>query len=765
MTISPLILSRIASRPARLRPAVGRAFARHWAALLALGLFLFAGLAVLDDYGFTIDEARQRDIGIANLRYVAGDREAFSDLSEGDHLYGAIWEAVLLLAEPSLGIESGRERHLARHLLTHLPFLIGGLFAYLLALRLFGGRLLALLAMLLFLLHPRLYAHSFYNSKDIPFLVAFVIALFLARRAFRKDDLSAFALAGAAVGMLVNLRIIGVILLAAIPIMRGADFFLARGWAERKRTLITTSAFALAGALTVYAALPHLWDDPIGKASDWWRISVDHPTVLRELFRGATFQSTDFPPYYLPVWFSITAPPSALLLGLIGAAALLLVAGRAPLAALRNSRLRFNLLLLGCFLVPVFAAVTLDFNLYNGWRQMYFLWAPFSLTAAFGLRWLASASNRASLRALAYGAAAAGLATTAISMTLIHPNEQVFFNAFVDRATPGRLGTQFVMDYWGHPVRQAMEWLLDERSPETAAANALDPNADLLLRENIRLLPRSDREKISRKPGPDAVIIRQGEGERSDLALRRFNVYASATLTAERKDDPQADLDAARSAELILDSVFDVYRMNGSLILLKEPCAASYLTESVFRMVVVPVNSDDLPDWRRTRGSEVLRFKFEGYGALFDGKCAARIPLPEYPIAKLDVQWEPRFLDEEDAREAMRRAMESGRLLARSKYDVYLVDRTLTYVDNSCDPVGTEDRFFLHIGPERTADLPPDRRAFGFDNLDFAFHRKGALLPDACVALAPLPDYPISFIRTGQFVSGEGETWSAYAPL
>ena len=120
--------------------------------------------------------------------------------------------------------------------------------------------------MLLFLLHPRLYGHSFFNSKDIPFLVMFVVALFLAHRAFRRDKVSAFALLGVGVGVLVNLRIMGVVLLAAVPAMRALDFAFAQGWAERKRVLLTTSVFALAGALTVYALLPYLWGDPIARA-------------------------------------------------------------------------------------------------------------------------------------------------------------------------------------------------------------------------------------------------------------------------------------------------------------------------------------------------------------------------------------------------------------------------------------------------------------------------------------------------------------------
>ena len=57
-------------------------------------------------------------------------------------------------------------RRFFRHYATHLFWLGGGFACFLLARRLFGSGPLALLAMLLFLLHPRLYAHAFFNSND-----------------------------------------------------------------------------------------------------------------------------------------------------------------------------------------------------------------------------------------------------------------------------------------------------------------------------------------------------------------------------------------------------------------------------------------------------------------------------------------------------------------------------------------------------------------------------------------------------------------------
>ena len=256
-----------------------RALAPHWGALLALALFLIVGLAVLDDYGIVHDEVHLRLFTTYNLEFIRGNADAlprYYAVELVDRLYGSAFELPILLTEYALGVEDWRGIHLFRHLQTHLFFLAGGLCAYLLAIRLFRNRLLAVIAMLLFLLHPRLYAHSFFNAKDIPFLVAFIIALYLARGAFKKDTLWAFALLGVAAGALVNLRIMGVVLFAAVLAARTLDFAFAPGWAERKRVVLATVAFALTGALVVYALFPYLWADPLGRAVEWWSTFSDH---------------------------------------------------------------------------------------------------------------------------------------------------------------------------------------------------------------------------------------------------------------------------------------------------------------------------------------------------------------------------------------------------------------------------------------------------------------------------------------------------------
>ena len=207
-------------------PRFANFLARH-SAIVALALFAVVGAAVFDDYGVAIDEHWQRDIGIASFDYILGDADALLDEDDHNRYYGVAFELPLIAVERVLGLEDSRSIYLSRRLIAHAFFLAGGFFAWLLAYRLFGSRLVALFAMLIFLLHPRLYAHSFFNTKDLPFLSMFAIALYLTHRAFRRDTVWAFALCGAGVGFLANIRIMGAFLIPAVLGMLALDAFYA----------------------------------------------------------------------------------------------------------------------------------------------------------------------------------------------------------------------------------------------------------------------------------------------------------------------------------------------------------------------------------------------------------------------------------------------------------------------------------------------------------------------------------------------------------
>ena len=106
---------------------------------------------------------------------------------------------------------------------------------------------------------------------------------------------------------------------------------------------------------------------------------------------------------------------------------------------------------------------------------------------------------------------------------------------------------------------------------------------------------------------------------------------------------------------------------------------------------------------------------------------------------------------------------EYGEPLVRSDFQIYRRDNALIYFKQPCAADDVRTRFILHIYPTHASDLPERGKRVGFDNRDFGFTDYGIILdadPDgACLAITPLPAYPIDRIRAGQVAPGESPIW------
>ena len=730
---------------------LARRLRRHWALWAVCAVFLWVGAFAFDDYIPYWDVPEQRAVGNAALDYLAGDGErAFDQLiGPADEYYGAIFEAPLVLVERMLGLEDSRDIHLSRHFLTHLFFLVGGCVCYLLALRLFDNRLLALIAMALFLLHPRIYAHSFFNSKDVPFLVAFAISLYLVHRAFRRETLGAFLLCGAGIGLLVNLRVMGLVLFAAVLVLRGLDAAFARGGEERGRVALAGGAFALAAVLMYYASLPVLWTDPVGRFAELVGAFDSHPLMAYNLFRGEWLYSPDGPPFdYVPVWVGITTPPAVLLLALAGAVALAWRGARRPLDVLRNTPLRFGMALIVLPVATVAAVVVLGSNVHDGWRHLYFLYAPLLLLAVFGLHWLI---RERWMKAGAYALAGAAIAVTVVAMVRIHQQENNYFNALVDRTTPERLVS-----------RHAVDWQIQVPFGDIARDH---PTGRVFVR-NVPAwsIPADERGRFI-----DTLDFRSGERNFYKLhdyracpapipagsyAVRLYGAVLSCMV------DPVAWFGELRRRALATEALdrsrFAAHRVGDLMVYVRDGCALADLETRAFlhvhpvdRASVHPVFTDRGYGWHRRH------FTLERYGARIDGNCVAVVHLPGYAIASISTgQYSPGWA------EAVRRGVAEAEPVGRARFAVWLDGRVLTYARDVCTEEDVAARFFLHVHPVHAGDLPVWRKESGFDNLDFDFHWRGAFTEDGgCALVVRLPDYPIAGIRTGQF-GGAGQRWA-----
>ena len=793
-------------------------FLARRAHLIALALFAAVGLAVLDDYGFAFDERSQRDNGNASLDYILGDQDALRAEGEPDRYYGVAFEVPLVAIERLLGLEDPRSIHLSRRLLAHAFFLVGGFFAWLLAHRLFGSRLIAMFVMLLFLLHPRLYAHSFFNTKDLPFLSMFMVALYLTHRAFRRDSVWAFALCGAGAGLLTNIRIMGFILLPVVLGMLALDVFrAARRWGlaatgagtdseprtsrrqrryqHRRRqegragtlsALANAGAFIAAFAAVLYATRPLLWRDP-AELAEVFRTMARHPTHAPVLFRGEWLRWPDIPWDYIPTWALISTPPAALALVALGIAAVALLCVRRPRDMFENAPARFGLLMVACVILPVAAVIALNSNVYGDWRQMYFLYAPMCVLAAFGLSALPERRLRIGTFAIperrlkigAFALTAAGIAAALIQMVQLHPLQYNYFNFLVNK---NGLADRWIINYPDVLHKKALDALLAMQP--SGRIDVAAPTSAYAMESNKKLLPEDDRLRLVTAQGFPSFRILEKDG--AEDAVWRRGVYGVPVLAIQdaRAESQSAYRDAFASASASQPAAtaggFDIYQDGATLTYVKNDCA-EYDTRGRFALSVYPIDQNDLPQSARDAGygRETLNFDFSRYGALFDGKCVIIRNLPGYPISHATIgQWVPGedsalwsaqipFGGYLDRFRAALSALSDSAPAARSDFDIYLRDGTLTYVKTPCAESDTRGRFALSVYPADQSDLSQGARAAGSEReiLNFDFAEYGAAFDGACVIIRSLPDYPIIQVTTGQWIPGGGGLWSAQIPF
>ena len=604
-----------------------RALPAHGFALGALALVLAFSPTVADSYGVAADSRAQRTMAGLTVDYLRGESDQL--LRERDLRYFApAFELALLAVERTLGLTETRDIWLSRYFSSHFFFLACAFAFYLLANRMFGSRVLALVAMLLYVLHPRLYGHSFFNTKDLPFLGMFVVALLLAHWAFQKRGVWAFALFGAWSGLAAVARPMAFSLIALVLAALCVDFLCAsrqdrksllpralRGAFEfapqtprqpqdltrscgsaplkrLERWRVLAAAFALAGAAAavVFAGLPFLWTDPVGNLVEWLGFHSDHyfgKGWLKTAFMGEMVASNDRPISYIPVWVSVTTPPLLLLLALLGAVALCVKVWANPRAALANTPLRFEVLLAASALVPTVVVTFWVGTLYDCWRHMYFLHAPLCLFACAGLRWLLAHAGRR-LAVLAHGVVGLGIGGVVASLFALHPHQHVYFNFLVDRATPERLATLFYFEY--RPVsRKAPLAALLQATPEGPVALALEwRNRDtpMFPEEQRRRLIRSsdfsavwhgDRwEWLEAMRGTDVRPLHHKVVFGSTLyVLYRLRMEGGAAAPARRRYHDVASMTP------VARNRFDVHWDGGTITYLRRACRPEDLAPAV----------------------------------------------------------------------------------------------------------------------------------------------------------------------------------------
>lgn len=462
--------------------------------LVLFFVMCFIALFSFDEYGVSYDEEAQRYTGLVSYNYIFSGNQFLHEWPDRD--YGIAFELPLILIEKLFNLTDTRDIYLSRHLVTHLFFLIGAFFCFKLVDLLYKNKLLATIGFLLIVLHPRIYAHSFFNSKDIPFMSMFVICLYFNAIAFRKKTVINFIILGISIGLLINLRIMGGLLPCFILL-----FLIIDAVKEKKYNyhLKLGIIFLATTTIVLYATWPFLWTNPIKN----FFLSFANMSKFRwdgeMLFNGEMIKAVNIGWDYIPVWFSITTPIFYLFTGLLSTVLLLYHFFKTPSIFLLNYKERNNLIFLICCFFPVLFVILLHSILYDGWRHMYFIYPSFVLLAVYGLdflfkknkRWLVGASSL--------------LTFTIISVFMIKnfPVQHVYFNHFMAFNPPEHIRKTFELDYWGTSYKQTLDYILKNDNSPSIDVNVANSAGKI----NINILPAHERIRINFVPIEQATYF------------------------------------------------------------------------------------------------------------------------------------------------------------------------------------------------------------------------------------------------------------------
>lgn len=481
-----------------------------WVSLFFL-MFLALGLNIYNDYGISWDEPVSRNNGMISLKYVG--EYVVPDFIERDNTfkqyppldeyfdkdYGVAFELPLALFEKLLALNDSTNIYLFRHLVTFLVFFAGVFAVYKLAARRFNDWRLGLLAALFLILSPRLFAESFYNGKDVVFMALFAITLNTTVLFIRQPTIRMACWHALATAILIDVRLMGVIL----PVATLFVVILKQGKSEvsLRSSFSPLFVYLFLSVLLVVAFWPYLWSDPWENFVQAFENMSKFRWQYSVLYLGQSIDATELPWHYIPVWLSITTPIAYTLLFIIGAISILrtLISRRGSLW--HGEEEWQDLLFLGLFISPILSVIVLDSVLYDGWRQVYFIYPAFILVVLRG--WVSLFKWQANRHPFAW-LALVGLSTLLIFLSIsvwmihAHPFQNVYFNVLAGRDVK----TKFDVDYWGLSSRQALQYIVDHdgRSRITVWAGSFLP-----LKNGTLLLAPDDRERLTVVNKQDSV--------------------------------------------------------------------------------------------------------------------------------------------------------------------------------------------------------------------------------------------------------------------
>jgi hypothetical protein len=429
--------------------------------------FVVIGVVVHDDFGATWDEFRNRKYAQEVVK--TGAKTKYNEVL-GDHGYihdgdshaasrGPLYLIVLNNLEQLITKNDLYHNFKFRRLFNHMFFVFTGIFFFIFLRKIFQDQKVVIISTLMYFLSPRIYAHSFFNPIDIPFLCFFLMFLISFYKLINKPTPKHLVIHALLCGVVTSLRTVG-----EISILVSLLFLVVEVIKNRynnipyKKNLKNVFIFLVLALIAYVGSTPYLWDSP-------WRsfLEMHHQSAnfgehvpMPTLYWGKVYQSLNLPWHYTITWLLISIPTVY-----IAVICIAFFKNLITLKSLFKNDNKYQLYLFMIFSAVLFSACFFKYSKYNDWRHFYFLYPLMILLSAF----LVDSIKHKGTKVFIFLCFIIQFTFTAYDMYKYHPYQMTYFN----RISGGiaRAEGNFPLDYFGSSFKQAIFKILEYERNES----------------------------------------------------------------------------------------------------------------------------------------------------------------------------------------------------------------------------------------------------------------------------------------------------------
>lgn len=434
--------------------------------------YFLTGTFIVGDYSITPDEPLHRINGFISLKYIFDFLNLNVDLSrhvnnipslheDWRKTYGVIFDLPLAYLEFFFNIENKNNVYLMRHYFTFSIFFIACIYFYFFIKKNVDYQILAFIGVLMLITTPRIFSHSFYNSKDIIFLSLMIIAAFYSLQVIKNFSIKNIVLSCLFCACATNIRVIGFYL----PLLTFFFYYFKNKRSSEIKTHYFFVLYFLLYFSFLYLIWPFLWENPITNFIVVFTESMNYPAwwSFKIFYLGKFINPENLPWHYFFVWFSFTTPIVFLLL-IVSSLVIFLkkyfnhfikIDFNKDISLWSSDLQMTNLYIFLVFFIPIFFVVCLNSTLYNGWRHLFFVY-PFLIFLS--IQTINSINKKYIKNYFKFFILVMGIQFffNCLFILKTHPVQNVYFNIFAKEFAMKKLP----IDYWGLGNKNSIDILI-----------------------------------------------------------------------------------------------------------------------------------------------------------------------------------------------------------------------------------------------------------------------------------------------------------------